>query len=467
MPVRRKSCSQAYWSHFHRANLRRKRIPSKIRKVSRNPFSQKPKFIEKDGEKPNNEFVHRTGKVKADESETAVELSTEGKFMKEVTLNAEKSNHEFEDNPLGLKNKAEGWLIEEVSRVDPTLYSYHTGDSPISKEHVANAKEEYQKRTEQEDKEEIPGQIHPVLVALGLSQKAMKSLIDGGTLGKGQFLYFPTLTLDGKQQGALFLIYLAGGPHGRVNEEFIECVGDFRKGKKRILAAAVDSGDNDSVQPDWRSYPQDQCRNHDDRDGDNDIRNDMGGHTRIFWECEYQNRKIVELRSHGKVLMDQTEYARIFVGCKFSKKEKKKKDTKPTFEMAVVVWGKNEANEIEVLSAVSFGSRHLCEKSFTDWSVSDDNMLPPVRREQWRRPNNADDEPWKSDDDEPENNDEWRINISVKSIMYKVSVPNENVYINDRMEERNGKYFYNNREMTDLQLNLWEMAYQAFLKKEN
>lgn len=377
---------------------------------------------------------------------------------------------DFEDNPYGLKGNAQEWLEqdmepfgEEGNLDHESCYRPHLIDSESSiadekltkeaQEHLDKAATEYWKRAEKADKETIKKPIQPVLVLLGISKKKMEMLIEKEVLGSGRFLYFPTLTWRGDKEDALFVTYMPGPEHGWTDGCFAGEVYSWAKvsGLKKFLGLGTSSGGKKDIQPDLRILPRLEYRDSSTRDKDQGNKNNP--HTRFYWQCEFSNLNIVNLRQHGKTLMDRTHYTRLFAGCKFTSPTQED----PDFEAAVVLWGKNDdTNVIEVLDAISFGSRELSDNSLAYFSTPEASMLPPVRN--WRRPGNADACPWRPPNHWENPEPEWVLRIPIKSLLYKVKDYGTNQYLVNELRESGSNYFFKGKEITDLLIDIKHLA---------
>ena len=391
----------------------------------------------------------------------------------ETLVKAEEQQEEedFEDNPYDLKDDAQKWLEEDMKPfgpegylVDKTCYRPHLigSNSSISdeklkkriQEHLEKAGAEYGKRVKKADAEKIKKPIQPVLVLLGVSKKMMGMLNEQDALGFGQFLYFPTLRWNG-DQGALFMTYMPGPAHGFSDTEFTKQAGVWveRNDLDEYLLLASNTGGYGKKQPDLRILPRNSSK--DSQGNDEDRSNDNTPHSRFYWEIEDTNRDIIGLRVHGKKLMTRTEYTRLFAGCKFTGPTA---ENPTTFEAAVVLWGKNDANEIEVLSAIDFGSRELIQDSKDEWSKDLASMLPPVPETMWNRPADAGERPWKSSSDVKNPEPEWVLQIPIESLLYKVTAYESDEYLISPSAQRGGRYVLDGTEVTDLEINIKKIA---------
>ena len=152
--------------------------------------------------------------------------------------------------------------------------------------------------------------------------------------------------------------------------------------------------------------------------------------------------------------MTRTEYTRLFAGCKFTGPTEK---NPTTFEAAIVLWGKNVANEMQVLSAIDFGSRELVTTSKDDWSRDRASMLPPVHESMWNRPADAGDRPWLQDI-RVTNEPEWVLRIQIEGLLYKVTAHGSDEYLISPLTQRDGRYYLDGRELTDMTINLKKIA---------
>lgn len=405
-------------------------------------------------------------------------LTTSYEMEKEVTscetgVKAEEQEEEedFEDNPCDLKDDAQKWLEEDMKPfgaegclMDKTCYRSHRigstssiSDEKLKKriqEHLEKAGAEHGKRVKKADAEKIKKPIQPVLVLLGVSKKMMDMLNDKDALGFGQFLHFPTLRWNG-DQGALFMTHVPGPAHGAPDTTFACEAGVWatRNDLDGYLTLASNTGGCGKPQPGLRIYPL--KRSKDSQGNDEDKSNQMNPHSRFHWEIEHTNRDIIDLRKHGKSLMTRTECTRLFAGCKFTGPTE---ENPKTFEAAVVLWGKNDANEIEVLKAIDFGSRELIPESKDDWSGDLASMLPPVPATTWNQPADSGDRPWKSPRGLKNPEPEWVLQIPIESLLCKVTAYESDECLISPSTQRGGLCVLDGAEMTDVEINIKKIA---------
>ena len=236
-----------------------------------------------------------------------------------------------------------------------------------------------------------------------------------GPLKRARYLFFPSLSWQGRKQGALFMTYMPGPTHGGVDAKFIHMAENWIHGShalESVLGTGFSSGASNAVQPDHRIFPFKKYR---DRNGnDTDRAHKDLPNTRMYWEVEYDHRDVVGLRQHGAKLMNRSPYTRLFLGATISKAD----EVDSSYEAAIVLWGKDNADDtISVLDAVSFGTRDISEETKQEWSEHRANRLPVVGIEQWRRPADADAALVKLVSPTPE---EWLLRVPFTGLLYKV-----------------------------------------------
>ena len=370
----------------------------------------------------------------------------------------------FEEDPFGLREEANAWLQAEmvvphgeesyllpVNCYRPLVLSM-SNDSPIPAAQFQKAATEYEERSNTSSSE----RVRPVLVAVGVNDRTMRRFIDDekGPLKKARYLFFPTLTWNGRRRGALFMTYMPGPTHGGVDAKFIHMAENWinkNPAIETVLGTGCSSGASNAVQPDHRIFPFKKYR---DRNG-NDIdraHKDLP-HTRMYWEVEYDHRDVVGLRQHGAYLMKRSPYTRLFLGATVSKPD----EVDSSYEAAIVLWGKDDNNDtISVLDAVSFGTKDLSEQTKQDWSEHRANRLPAVGINQWRRPARAGATPVELVSPTPE---QWLLKVPCNGLLYKVMTGKKNA---------NGDYQYIvdtlGDDLNDMDVDLLRMSYTIYMK---
>jgi hypothetical protein len=152
--------------------------------------------------------------------------------------------------------------------------------------------------------------------------------------------------------------------------------------------------------------------------------------------------------------MGRTEYTRFFVGATISKPDPNDR----SFEAAMVLWGKNESNEVSVLQAVSFGTKNLSDETKkqykTQYSVN--QALPAVQDTAWRRPPDAGVLPEMMPDPTPA---AWLLCIPASGLLYKVMIRQP---AQEGQQEDRWAYFLDTLGddvvVKDMEIDLMEMA---------
>lgn len=266
-----------------------------------------------------------------------------------------------------------------------------------------------------------------------------------------RYLYFPCLSWKGREQGALFMTYMAGPIHGGVDAEFIGNAQAWKKqypAIKRAMASGCSSGAYNAVQPDYRIFPYKKFR---DRNGnDVDRAHDGLPHSRMYWEVECDHRDVVGLREHGAKLMNRSKYTRLFLGASISKPDK----GDSSYEAAIVLWGKDITNDtITVRDAVSFGTRDLSDEAKQSWREHRANRLPAVV--DWRRPANADATPEEVVSPTPV---EWLLKVPFAGLLL-------NVMTGKRNSNGEHEYFLDALDgLEDIEIDLLELSFTIWNK---
>jgi len=392
-------------------------------------------------------------------------LASTNKPMTKTKENRSPALDEVVEDPFGLKEKAKKWLEEEMAYHSKEGYlveagAYHpqiiSKGKKISALQHKKAAEEYEKRM---SAKKSCGAVRPVLVALGVAKDStFKDFLDDhtGPIKSASYLYLPYLSWEEEDVGALFITYMPGPVHGAIDAVFHGDAQNWRKTAHRalrsIIATGCSSGAHNAVQPDFRVMPN---PNNKDRNGnDVDRAHKDVPHTRLYWEIECDHRKIVDLRRHGAFLMGRTEHARFFVGATISKPDPNDR----SFEAAMVLWGKNESNEVSVLQAVSFGTKDLSDETKkqckTQHSVN--QALPAVQDAAWRGPPDAGALPEMMPDPTPA---AWLLCVPTSGLLYKVMIRQP---AQEGQQEDRWAYFLDtlgdNVVVKDVEIDLMEMA---------
>lgn len=378
-----------------------------------------------------------------------------------ASAETEAPNCDFEENPFGLQEEANGWLQTEmvphgeesyllpVNQYRPLVISM-SNDSAIPAAQFQKAATEFEERSSSSKK------VRPVVVAMDVNDRTVRRFIDDeeGPLKRARYLFFPTLTWNGRRQGALFMTYMPGPTHGGVDAKLIHMAENWinkNSAIETVLGTGCSSGASNAVQPDHRIFPFKKYR---DRNG-NDIdraHRDLP-HTRMYWEVEYDRRDVVGLRQRGANLMKRSPYTRLFLGATVSQSD----EVDSSYEAAIALWGKDSANDtISVLDAVSFGTKDLFEETKQDWSEHRANRLPAVGINQWRRPAHAGVTPVELVSPTPE---QWLLKVPFTGLLYRVMTGKKNAdadyqYIVDTLSD----------DLNDMDVDLLRMSYTIYTK---
>jgi hypothetical protein len=339
----------------------------------------------------------------------------------------------------------EGYLLP-ASHYRPLVIS--EGAEKIPPAQFQKAAEEYEKRS---SRKESSGAVLPILVAVGVKDSTFRYFLDDetGPMKKADYLFLPSICWQGRS-GALFMTYMPGPIDGSVDVRFhldAEKWRDGHDGLSLALNSGCSSGAHNAVQPDYRLWPNPKYR---DKNGNDEDRAHKGlPHTRLYWEIEYNHRKVVALSEHGAKLMRRSDYTRFFIGATISEPD----DVDAAYEAAIVLWGKDDStNEISVLEAVSFGTKDLSDETKEAYSKSQRARLPAVGVDEWRRPENAGALPVERPTPTPE---EWLLRIPSKGILYKVMTGKRN-------QDGDRTYFWDTlaeNEIGDMVVDLLRMSY--------
>lgn len=373
-----------------------------------------------------------------------------------------------DDDPFGLREQAETWLMAQLKATTEKSSSSNsytpldasTTGGEIPETHWDEAFNEFWRRfmdgTVTDSNCNADDGPSILLVATGVKE----DWTPGEELRKAKFLFFPDLKCgDGTTTSALFITYMPGKQHGAADFCFAtKDVGRWigTNDLDDVLNGGLSSGDHNKPQPDCRFFPFDELR---DGDQDNDPDNGDEAYSRLLWEVEYKNRNPIHMLRNGKRLM-KSEYNRLYLAAKFY--EPDSKDGK--IEAAIVLWGRNNDDSIEVMEAVSFGTKDLSEKHKEQFAGEEEkDCLVGVREDEWRRPNvfppnyPKPSDPFGSDAER----EQFLLNIPVKEILYKIRVGETNgvVYFTDTPSIEN---------VTELKIDLRRLLHSVVgLKKAN
>jgi hypothetical protein len=373
-----------------------------------------------------------------------------------------------DDNHFGLKDDAVKWIQQEMLPYGDEAYLLpinHYRPLVLPKDGIKipatqfqTAAAEYERRS----KAAMDRTTQPVLVAVGVNDVTMRLFHNDeeGPTKKARYLFFPTISWR-EHRGALFVTYMPGPAHGGVDAYFIGEAQSWRTScaaVETVLDSGCSSGAHNAVQPDHRFFPYRKYR---DKNGNDKDKAHHGlPHTRMYWEIEYDHRKIGELRQHGANLMRRTPYTRLFLGATISKPDPGDDDK---YEAAIVLWGKADdgaAATISVLDAVSFGTRGLSDATKAEYSKIRQDRLPEVGADAWRRPDNADETPVVLAS--PTTPGQWLLHVPFTRLLYKVMTGKRKPD-----EDRTYEYLLDTLcegEVKDLVVDLLRMSYSVYMK---
>ena len=410
-----------------------------------------------DTTKPRNSSKKKTSSEDIHAATISIEDDTKDQDRPEATVSsAEVSNNDYEDDPLGLKEEANEWLLEQLVPGNETTVRHQLHILPrkggeIPTKAYQDAMSEYFRRLVIHEKTCSAQPIQPVLVALGVNRTTMKGFLNDYRLPRNaQYLYFPTLQSNGLYDGALFMSYYRGREHLDVSNKISSYANCWVAGYSDYIKSSFNSGvvttmQNSQDRPDFRILPRRANRDHEGGDVD-PLYDDHRPHTRFYFEMNYRNQNIVPLRMQGLKLM-KPEYTRVFLGGYVHIVN----ETKLEYEMALVLWRKKTNGSIVVKDAVSFGTvdlgRHTIEKFNTDM----ENSLPPVTK--WRRPTDVDDLTPNRVSNPSSYPKEWTLNVKFRDIFYKVSSSSSG-------DSKGPEYVTAKKSIQkeDLEIGLWKMS---------